>query len=92
MSTYVIPVAAERASDAVPVGSEAGVARYFLEEDEPPLQYRLGWFLATERVLNLLTAGWVERAYLGLVYRRLESGMYSGFCWGDEKFVEKYFR
>ncbi len=92
---YIIPIHATSIEDAIQVGGELGVAEYFLTKDSAatPSQ-KIIFAVASDFVLNVLfsivTVN-LRGLYLMHVYRELQDGMYSSFCWGDETFARKYF-
>lgn len=91
----IIPIHATSFEEVIQVDGESGVAEYFLTRDSAatPSQ-KIIFALASDFVLNVLF-GAVKVSprdlYLRHVYRALQDGMYSNFCWGDEMFVRKYF-
>jgi hypothetical protein len=92
---YIIPAAADTIDDVIPVGDELGVARYFLAEDPyATVWQKLMLALVSDPLLGLLPRLFgfsLREIYLRRVYRQLEGGMMSGFCFGNEGKVRRYF-
>lgn len=89
---YVIPATADTIDEVIPVGDEAGVAEYFLAEDPAATFWqKLALAIASDYILNLVCGRDLRKAYLLRIFRQLEDGMYSGFCWGHEGKVRSYF-
>lgn len=92
---YIIPIYAVSIEETIQVDGESGVAEYFLTRDSAatPSQ-KIIFAVASDFILNVL-CGIVTVSLRGLylrhVYRELQDGMYSNFCWGDETFARKYF-
>lgn len=92
---YIIPVKADTIEDTIQVDGELGVAEYFLiNDDAVTIPQRLFFAIFSDYILNLLCALIKinpRKLYLRHIYYKLNAGMYSDFCWGDERLVNKYF-
>lgn len=92
---YIIPVYANSIEETIQVEDELGVAKYFFTKDtEASIFQKMSYAVASDFVLNVLLGTMnvsPKSVYLRYIYRKLTEGMYSNFCWGDEKFTRKYF-
>lgn len=88
---YVIPFSAKDESETIEVSGTAGVAEYFLTSDAASARFRFAWAALSDPILNLLLFGYPKSAFLNWIFRKLEDGMDSSFCWGDEGFRRRYF-
>ncbi len=92
---YIIPIHATSVEDVIQVDGEFGVAEYFLTKDRAatPSQ-KIIFAVASDFVLNAffgIAKANLRGLYLRHIYRELQEGMYSNFCWGDGVFARKYF-
>lgn len=92
---YIIPVHAISIEETIQVEDELGVAEYFFTKDTAAsISQKISYAVTSDFVLNVLlriVKVSPRRLYLRHIYGELTGGMYSNFCWGDEKFARKYF-